>query len=271
MDFSEYKAGLIYNKRLLKNLTPEQAPALYKFLHQRNGSMLERLLVILDKAQHTENQEGSEWGYWFFCPLSRYAVEGQAAARQGKTWRKSIILFACMGLIDRHIPTEETAATPYQQRAVEHAHEHGRRRATAFYTVPTYNRRQLEYIESKAARWVYSKGTLQEFSKSTVIDVFGQATADRVFQDERRKPLHTIEAERALHDAVVSLLDTHPYTTKGEVLAAATAAGASKAGATWQRVGRVILQRAGAKQHPPTLQQREQFSLSGNGWIITRD
>lgn len=271
MTFEQYKQRIKDNREIILNLQPEQAPALYKFLHQRSGAMMQRLLFLLDMAENTDNQEGRRYGYWMYCPLVKLENEGAHVARSKKTWGTTVVMLTCVGLIDRDIPTQDTAQSPYQWRAVRHAAATGHDRSMEFISVPAYMPKQVEYMNNKAVAWFTSGATRHSFSKSTAIDAFGYGTACRVYQDERGKTQETRDTENALHDAVVSLLDTHPYTTKGEVLAAATAAGASKAGATWQRVGRVILQRAGAKQHPPTLQQREQFALSGNGWIITKE
>lgn len=276
MDFNQYYQRVEYNRATVEALDGERYPNTKKVLEARNEQIKKRLLFIFERAQQ-DNQEGGQWGYWFFMPLSRFVLEGAELGRQKSTWEKTIILLACLGMIEREIPTEDSATTPYRQAAVQYAKEHGHDRATAFISVPMYTDQQLEYIEGKAKRWIDGSGNFNHFTKSTIIDVFGNAVADRVFQDQRKKPRRTIEAERRLIDALGLILDTEQFITKEMLFIAA----ASKDGATtqpqlnaiaaaWERAGKRILKTAGAVHHRPTNQEKELYGLEGNGWIITK-
>lgn len=266
----KYRQRVKGNREIIEQLSAEQYPCLYRLLNARGGAMRQRLLYLLGIAVDTKNQEGGEHGYWFFMPLSKMAGSS-GIAKTRDTWKKTIILLCCLGLIERQIPTEESADTPYRQQAVEYAREHGKQRATAFFSVPEYNPRQLEYIESKARKWLESGANLQHFSKTTIIDTFGSAIANRVYQDERRKPKRTNEAEYELIETLLFLLERKQYTTRDELLSLAHQTGQRAAKATWERAGRLILAAAGARHYRPTAAEKERLGLEGNRWIITRN
>lgn len=269
---NQYLHRLSYSARVVTHLNSDKYPMLHKFLYQRNETMLHRLLFIIKAARSIENQERGEWGYWFFLPLSAFAEAGHELASTKKTWEKTIILFTCMGLLERSIPTEDTATTPYRRRAVQYASETGHARATAFYSIPEYSTAQLDYIEQKARRWIISKANLQHFSKSTVLDIFGSAVADRVYQDERRTPKQQIDAEQLLTSTLHHLLENQPFTSKSELLATAAAGTTSpgKLRAVWERKHYAIIESENAKHRRPTDSEKRAHSLTGNGWIITR-
>ena len=121
------------------------------------------LHVILRKCREVSAK--SLLGY------SRLAQLGAYAAKSEKTWRTTITLFLAIGLIWRKIPTVVTAKTPYEQAAVRYMMEQGNQYAVGFYTFPEYTARQLRYCEHKVNLWYSNDGNLQDWSKSSVIDV----------------------------------------------------------------------------------------------------
>jgi hypothetical protein len=272
VDFNQYYQRIEHNREIIEALDSEQYPNMKNLLERRGGLIKERLLFIFQEAQR-ENQEGGRWGYWFFMPLSRFAREGAEHGRQKSTWEKTIILLSCLGMIEREIPTDENAITPYRQAALQYAKEHGHERATAFISVPEYTAGQMRYMEQKAKRWIDDGGNFNHFSKSTVIDVFGHAVADRVFQDERKKPRQTIENEKRLVDVLIHILETEYYTTKRRLISAAAGNDKKKKSvmaATWERASKRVLRCAGAIHHRPTDKEKMRYGLAGNGWIITK-
>lgn len=281
VEFMSYFQRIRANIKKIEVLDDSSYPNLYRLLQRNKRALKDRLLYILQQAMTIANQEGGKYGNWFFMPLSRFATDENSPASTIATWKKTNILFVCMGLVERQIPTEADASTPYRKKAIEHAKQHGHTKATAFYSVPEYTPSQLSYIDNKAKRWIEKKGNFQHFSKTTIIDTFGNAIADRVFQDERKKPRRTTSKEAQLVAHLILLLDKFTFTTK-EKLFTETAADQrpdtpdelSKqyniAKATWERCSAYILREAKAKHHRPTDVEKEQYCLTGNGWIITR-
>ena len=169
---------------------------------------------------------------------------------------------------------------PYERAAVQYAAEKGKQHAAEFLSFPYYSRRQLKYCEHKAQLWYEKKGNIQDWSKASIIDIFGTETANRVYNDGRIKPRYKHEAEAALMGAIVSLLETSPFTTKAQVQAAAAETlketgvrdegkAINLARRTWDRAHNDILEQCGALHKRPTNEEKEQFGLTGNGWIIT--
>lgn len=272
VDFNQYYQRIDHNRTVIESLDGDQYPNMKNLLERRGALIKKRLLFIFQEAQR-ENQEGGHWGYWFFMPLSRFAREGAEYGRQKTTWEKTIILLSCLGMIERELPTDENASTPYRQAALQYAKENGHDRATAFISIPEYTSRQLDYIERKAARWVEAGANFNHFSKSTVIDVFGHVVADRVFQDERKKPRQAIENEKRLEDMLALILETEKYTTRDRLIQATAWENVEQRNivkATWERASKRILYNAGAVHHRPTNKEKEILGLSDNGWIITK-
>lgn len=273
---------LYVNRCTIEELQPRDYPNLYKLLYERRGNKQKRLCFLLETCENMPNKEHEKHGDWCILPYTRLVTLGAEYAASTQTWKHTITLFIAIGLLERKIPTAETAKTPYERAAVQYAAEkgNGNRHAAEFLRFPAYSPRQLNYCERKAKLWYEKKGNFQDWSKASVIDIFGTETANRVYNDGRIKPRYKHEAEAALMGAIVSLLETSPFTTKAQVQAAAAETlketGATDEGKavnlarrTWDRAHNDILEQCGALHKRPTNEEKEQFGLIGNGWIIT--
>ena len=161
--------------------------------------------------------------------------------------------------------------------------EHHNQHAAEFLSFPPYTPRQLTYIERKLRLWYKIKNNLQGWSKSKVIDVFGSATANRVYNDERKKPRYKIEAENALICTLSNILDTKGFATKDELLREAAKPSANGQYAevlaryiwlynkAWEEASRRILHQANAKYKRPTNVEKMDYGLPGNTWIIIKE
>ena len=208
MNRQQYANRIFRNQVAITEMQEQEYPALHRLLHERSDAKLKRLLFLLEIALNTSHQEQGENGNWFIMPFSRLAQQGAHIAKADVTWRKTITLFVAIGLIRRKIPTPETAQSPYEQKAVAYMIEQGNQHAVSFYSFPPYTDRQLRYCERKARLWYSNGGNFQDWSKATVLDVFGSVTADRVYNDSRKKPRYKTDAENTLIHILTTLLET---------------------------------------------------------------
>ena len=280
MNRQQYANRIFRNQVTITEMQEQEYPALHRLLHERSDAKLKRLLFLLETALNMPNQEQGESGNWFIMPYSRLAQQGAHIAKTDVTWRKTITLFVAIGLIHRKIPTPETAKTPYEQKAVAYMIEQGNQHAASFYSFPPYTDRQLRYCERKACLWYSNGGNFQDWSKATVLDVFGSVTADRVYNDSRRKPRYKMDAENTLIGILSTLLETKRFTTRDELirLAASSAANDQESAynfrrlyeLTWKRASKRILMKAYAMHKRPTDREKAEYGRVTNEWIIVR-
>lgn len=272
----DYKTRIQANRNIINTLSCEAYPSLYHILHKNSHSLFSRLQFIFDKAEYTENQVLKDHGdFYFFCTLTRFAHDGSAYAHTRETWERTVILFACIGLIKRSLPEYKAKNTAYEKKALRTAKEQEHQRATAFYTIKPYTEEHLHHMEEMARKWIDGHGNFSDFSKTTIIKIFGYDVADIVYQDTRDESERKTELERRLAHILQIELFTHPYTTKETLIRRMVEADPEisyrEARATWDRTHHDIMQATGARHHRPTAEEKERYSLNGNGWIITWD
>lgn len=275
-----YYQRIELNIEIINTLDKAQYPFLYAVLCRRKEANKQRLLYILNDALTIENQQGGQYGYWYFKPLTAFANDKSNNSNTVVTWYKYTIFFACLGLIERHITTDEEAArpdaNPYDKKLIEsrdaRKKKSGRpQKATAKFSIPEYNARQLEYIEHNARKWIESKANFNQFGKTTALEVFGSRIANRVYQDRRTKPIKAVEEENGLAFILAQLLQEKPFTTIEELFAASGES--SKAQRIWERGGakQYILQMANAKApKKPSNEEKKKYNLSNNKYIIEK-
>ncbi len=197
---ASYLQRLTDNREALNNT--EQWQHLTKFLTMDKGKYKRRLEALYDIAEQTDNQEPTSFGKQQFFASERYLAK--FAGTGSKTWHYTIVLFACIGLIERLVPTQETASTERQQNSITIAQAHGDKwNAIAYYTFSAYNERQLEYIDNKLKIW-FDNGHPAHISRDKAEQIWGQYTANRVFHSYNT---HSVSPNRSISKATQQRLN----------------------------------------------------------------
>lgn len=270
----EYVKSVRTSWKTICRLSYEEYPNLFIFLHKRNDAIFNRLRFVFSLAEYTDNQLEKGGHCYFFYPLSNFAHYGSMYARTELTWEKTVVLFTCVGLIDRYMPTSKTATQKYEKKALQTAKEQSHKRSTAFYSIPEYTEEHLYHMEEQARKWIEGHGNCNSFSKSTIIDIFGNDLANKIYQDKRRKPWKKTKAERDMAHILIRQLILNGYTTRNRLIAEVAEDYPNEstytARETWDRAHYRILQEVGARHHRPTQEEKEKYNLKGEGWIIKK-
>ena len=84
MNRQQYANRLFNNRIIINEIQEDTYPKIYRFLHERSGVWLARLLFLLETIQQFMNQERDTHGYWCILPYSRLAELGSHVAKSDK-------------------------------------------------------------------------------------------------------------------------------------------------------------------------------------------
>ncbi len=192
--FTSYEQRLIENRKVLNNTAKWQY--LTKFLTMYKGKYKKRLEALYNVAESTEKREAAAYGDEWFYDSERHMAE--LAGTDWKTLHYSIVLFACVGLIKRLIPTQETASSQRQENSVAIAQSHGDKwNAIAYYAFSTYKPEQMNYIDGKLKIW-FDNGKPAIISRDKAEQIWGQHIANRVFHSYNT---HSVSPNRSISRA----------------------------------------------------------------------
>lgn len=195
-----YLQRLSHNREALSNT--EYLQYLSKFLTMNNGKYKKRLEALYDAAEQTDNQEPTNYGKQQFFASERYLAK--LFGTNWKTLHYSIVLFACVGLVERTIPTQETASTQRQENSITIAQAHGGKwNAIAYYTFSAYTQRQMKYIDNKLKIW-FDNGKPAIISRDKAEQIWGQHIANRVFHSYNT---HSVSPNRSISRATQQRLN----------------------------------------------------------------
>lgn len=299
-----YRQRIIWNRQKLEAL--DEYPHFKKFLSMKGGIYRKRLETMLDLAETTKYQEKTEFNTERFFNSERHIAA--LMHETPKTTHYWLVLFACIGLITRYIPTEETADTQRQINNVKMAQKHPHFNATANYSFKTYGKKQLEYIENKLKKW-FDKGAKAKISNDDAHRIFGQKIANEVFNSHGTHSTtptrgESLKAQRKLF--VMGIAFVNPleeikergYTFKSSVIYAlkcalmqldnthrakelkASAAGNKKlmiekeneAERYWRECHYAVFDENKLTYRPPTKEDKQKYSLDRHEkrWIIVK-
>lgn len=208
-------------------------------------------------------------GYWF-VPVS-YMVEQHQGTRE--SWQAHIVLADMFGLLMRVRPDKNSKLDLLRdeyKRATK-----ARERPRTAYRVVEYTPERLREADRQADEYMRRGGKFGHVRKADIIGMYDQQAANVLYRDGRRITTEEAAARQAFIEAVKDQVDRNGYTTPGAAKQQALqhlSAGTE----TWRALEKVVqsktalLLAAGFQYRPPKREQREQFGLEGQAWLITR-
>lgn len=109
------------------------------------------------------------------------------------------------------------------------------------------------------ANWKTAKAS-GHFGKGTIIALYGEETANRVYGDDRKETLEQIALQADLQALLLHSIQKKGYATKDEFPSAPEQ----------EKAFRRILASGAYTYHPPTKEMAEHYNLTERKWIITQ-
>lgn len=282
MTVDEYKRQLACNIETIKKVDGEALPHLYWYLTRYNGKMIQRLISIIELLKGIENPTlvASPNMWAAFLSVRHISEMGQDITKDFKTWQSSIIQLLALGLIYRHIPSQADEGNRYMADSIKRKRKH--HRVISYLGVPSYTPDRLTAADTKAKQLRYSKVSTANMSKEAIIQIWGQNTANAIYQDTRTESPRNKEVSNALVKTAQALIKEKGYTWKKELLAGtAKQLHQGKTGhlidyqrevtRLYNKLGRRILHDSGIRYHPPSGQDSSKYNLRSKQWIYTFD
>ena len=252
----------------LQKMNPEEYPTLYRELHIRKDALLRRLVQIIELGQRFP-----DWA-WYPAAVEELIKQYRGSA---STWQACKTYLVTVGLLEVRRPTGESM-TKAMRESVKRA---GKGRKTVlWYRVPDYTPERLQAAEQAAARYKAKGVNRTGLTIQGVIVAQGQDTAKKRLADWRKRSHKDRAAEYEIIRQIQIAIRRKGYATKDGIIqrAAKITARVEKVDfiealyyvrRVWTNRNKRLLSRARAHYGRPTKQQKEQFHLKGNGWIIT--
>ena len=219
----DYEARLWRVSALLQGDELKAYPGIWQVLEAQNRKYRMRLLALLGLALNTQNKELGAYGERFFISERHLAGLKAGDCRGKNTWHYTVVLFVCLGLIERKQPIV-TAHSQYQRSAVQIAQSKGQHfYATAFYSFPSYTKRQLQFINRQSNKWIMG-GAPTKLTQSSADSIFGSDIRKKVFQAHGTQANDWTQStgERVRIDLLGAIalreVEKHGFTTKTKVV-----------------------------------------------------
>lgn len=258
---------------VLMTLDREEYPHLYKVLNGGNSTMGAKLMYTLNAMKDQLNIE-NQWAVYLtkigkvYHALSvRYLVSLHGGSNS--TWQ-NMRAFACdAGLLSRIKPGELSKVRPFQI-SNELGERYGKTRGVGWYSVPEYSTVTLKHAESVAMRYLNKGFKPSKISKKMVADASGQAQANRLYADGRKKGTIHRRIEHELSMRIQKTIAVNGYATKKDVIAMAVSTGypRKRVEQVWAEYGGVIIKQCGAEYRRPSTADKQRFGLADNCWIL---
>ena len=264
------------NIKIISEMGRECFPCLYHELSKYGGSLLKKLVNLIQAGEQTQNRAIIERGKaWFFVSFSWLVAKNGGSLQ---SWCESLHYCAALGLIQIRTVTRKTLS-PALQKSLNHITD-AKHKPVNYYHIPAYTTAILEQAERKAQRFKEKGINRTGLTKGGVIEAIGQKHANAIYIDGRTKSKLERETEATIIRIMQEAITKHGYTLKGEILNKTAGALYRKykmrwremhlyAGGIWKNRSKALLSKAGAVYKRPTAEQKQVFSLQTNGWIIT--
>lgn len=266
------------NIKILITLDASLYPALYGRLYGHKGSYVARLCFLIRFMASRSNaaftdKAGREW---FFISMRQMAAEAGGSLT---TWNNFVHYCAAVGLLVILKPTKKTTSSA-MKKSVTMA-EKRKCKSVLWYHIPNYTPDILSAADETILSFNAQGINSSSLNKAAIIEALGQGAANHVYIDGRQKSRREKALERAIIEAIKNDIFQRGYTTKAIVMLEARKQIVSKRRMMkkaeaeksfvriWENRNKYLLFRAGASYHRPTKKEKQLYSLSGNGWIIT--
>ena len=109
-------------------------------------------------------------------------------------------------------------------------------------------------------RQMENRKSIWSFGKGTIIALYGEETANRVYGDDRKETSEQIALQADLQALLLHYIQKKGYATKDEFPSATEQ----------EKAFRRILASGAYTYHPPTKEMAERYNLTERKWIITQ-
>lgn len=285
------------NIRIIKNLNQQQYPSLHELLYRRRGGLFNELLYMLEAIDSKQYLQAEPFGGGsFYQRIGYFSLDEKARTinRSKDTWHYKLILLLAIGLLKRDKPNDDTQnavkkiAVDRQRR--QQAKTERKIQPISFWYCDSYTQKQLKYCDIQAKKWIDSKATFTNFTKETVIRVFGEYVANRIYQDGRKTTKLTEMAYTCICEAIANIVSERGYASVDDALTLAGrtlfnrmkkppdlegqlkafCVAISKVHKEWSKQKRDALSAGGYQYRRPTNEEKNENGIVGNEWIITK-
>lgn len=270
---------------MLYDLDEKDYPNLHHLFHRtRAFRTLEAVFGVMgdmDNALHVSHE-----GKLFFAISERYLMRWWDTHRQGaplgstSTWHSSLILLIHCGLLKRIVASDQSIVPNF--RAVYDLARQKNFRVENILYVPTYMPEVLQTAEGciHAQR---KTSSLHIINKESIILSSGQETADRLYLDGREVTWMTQFVLREMSFRIRKTIVEKGYVKRTDLLQQTGDALIRHTGyiqhckqnilrrkveQLWKQYNKSILRESGATYRRPTAQEKRQFALECDAWII---
>ena len=220
----------------------------------RYHTLIEICMEYASAANLPVNDTGN--GKFFVCcPTTRLSQQyggGQA------TWCKHLALLETWGLIERihdHWNNPHKAIRTEAGRSWAQGYAH----PSTWIYIPPLTRYLAEKAKPMIAKWKTAKAS-GHFGKGTIIALYGEETANRVYGDDRKETSEQIALQADLQALLLHSIQKKGYATKDEFPSAPEQ----------EKAFRRILASGAYTYQPPTKEMAERYNLTERKWIITQ-
>jgi len=277
-----YRQQLRENIDILFKLDSNRYPTLNDELRKHKGSFCRRLVQFIEQIEHHpkapyHDRRGKPWHFVSFQWLA--IVYGGSAG----TWHSCVVFGAALGLIERRkpYPIPEQICRTAMSRSAAHAKGIGQR-AVSWYHIPPYSEELLSKAEAIAQQFKREGISRSMLSTGGLIQAIGKEEANKAIPYSLERSQADIQAEHEIIAHIRQAIKATGYTTKDATLCAAintwhTWADAARppyrlwkatVNRVWQNRNKRILNAVYAIYSRPTKDEKEQWHLMDNCWII---
>ena len=278
-----YRQQLKTNVDILLYLDAATYPALSKELTCYKGTMCRRFIQFIE---HLTTYTYAAYHDYKDAACHFVSLETLVRKYGGsqETWHSYIVYWAALGLVERKKINSmgkhaKSAMAVSYQRAKENAH-----RPVSWYHVPPFSPALLEQAEQTAAQFKREGISRSYLSMAGLVEAVGEKAAKQAIIYSYRPSKLDQEAERALLHQIRQTIEEHGFTTKERVIS--TVVGLwyewfyegkptlhqwrTTVNRVWKNRNKRILKTAEAVYSRPTKQEKDDFGLMDDCWIIRK-
>lgn len=263
-----YRDILHRNIEIAANLDQARYPELKRWFRNSSAlrcySSLIQTIAGYEKPLHT-----SKSGKAYYAVSVSWLIAHYGGAAH--VWQSSLILLQICGMIERIVPSR--SSTNHAFKSLYQTAKRSKRRSESVYHVPELTESVLNAAECIICRWRQSGVSMSHVTKSSVIRVFGQDYADRIYLDGRTEPFRKKEIKEIMYQIITAATHGGGCITKAAVFIETFKELSSKLAIqdVWQRLHKVIISECGCKYSRPTAAEKQKYNLKNDQWIIRRD